>query len=140
MSKPLALSQIGFALEHQPMTRFQTVAVAICMVLNAIDGFDVLAIAFAAPVLTKEWSLPPEQLGILPWIAGTGPDPTRTINDAGTGNETYAWPTPAAKLRSSLSRERITPGAWPIPSSTTPFRTTTSIPSTSSGWPRTGER
>lgn len=61
----LAPHPIGLALEHHPMTRFQTVAVAICMVLNAIDGFDVLAIAFAAPVLSKEWALPPEQLGIL---------------------------------------------------------------------------
>src|SRR5687767_15545161 len=65
MSRQPALNQIGFALEHQPMTRFQTVAVAICMVLNAIDGFDVLAIAFAAPVLSREWSLPPGQLGVL---------------------------------------------------------------------------
>lgn len=65
MSRQPALNQIGFALEHQPMTRFQTVAVAICMVLNAIDGFDVLAIAFAAPVLSKEWSLSPGQLGVL---------------------------------------------------------------------------
>jgi benzoate transport len=65
MSRQLGFDQIALALEHEPMTRFQTAAVAICMVLNAIDGFDVLAIAFAAPVLSREWSLLPEQLGIL---------------------------------------------------------------------------
>ncbi|HMI92704.1 MAG TPA: MFS transporter, partial [Polyangiales bacterium] len=47
------------------MTRFQTVAVLICMVLNLIDGFDVLAIAFAAPLLSKDWQLPPAELGVL---------------------------------------------------------------------------
>lgn len=47
------------------MTRFQTVAVLICLVLNLIDGFDVLAIAFAAPLLSKDWQLPPQALGVL---------------------------------------------------------------------------
>jgi benzoate transport len=65
MSRQVALGDIGSALELEPMSRFQTTAVAICMILNAIDGFDVLAIAFAAPVLSKEWALPPEQLGVL---------------------------------------------------------------------------
>jgi benzoate transport len=53
------------AIEHAAMTRFQTVAVLICMVLNLIDGFDVLAIAFAAPLLSKDWQLSPEALGVL---------------------------------------------------------------------------
>ena len=52
-------------LEHAPMTRFQIGAVLICMVLNLIDGFDVLAIAFAAPSLAKDWKLAPDALGVL---------------------------------------------------------------------------
>ena len=40
----------------------------------------------------------PETPGTLPWIAGTGPDPARTINDAATGNESYVWATPAASF------------------------------------------
>lgn len=47
------------------MTGFQIGAVLICMVLNLIDGFDVLAIAFAAPSLAKDWSLAPDALGAL---------------------------------------------------------------------------
>jgi MFS family permease len=47
------------------MTRFQIGAVAICMVLNLIDGFDVLAVAFAAPMLAKDWQLAPDRLGLL---------------------------------------------------------------------------
>lgn len=61
----LAHADIASAIEHQPMTPFQTVAVGICMVLNMIDGFDVLAISFAAPILSKEWDLPEDDLGAL---------------------------------------------------------------------------
>ncbi len=40
----------------------------------------------------------PETPGVLPWIAGVGPDPARTKSDAATGNETYVWPTPVASF------------------------------------------
>jgi benzoate transport len=53
------------AIAHAPMTRFQVDAVLICLVLNLIDGFDVLAIAFAAPMLSKDWQLAPDALGAL---------------------------------------------------------------------------
>jgi hypothetical protein len=52
-------------LEHAPMTRFQVGAVLICLVLNLIDGFDVLAVAFAAPSLARNWNLAPDALGVL---------------------------------------------------------------------------
>lgn len=47
------------------MTRFQIVAVAVCMAINALDGFDVLSIAFTGPQIAKEWLLPATQLGLL---------------------------------------------------------------------------
>ena len=47
-----------------PMSRFQTLAVAITVALCALDGFDVFAITFAAPALLKEWSLGKGELGI----------------------------------------------------------------------------
>ena len=47
------------------MTRFQIVAVLVCMAINALDGFDVLSIAFTGPQIAKEWLLPPTQLGLL---------------------------------------------------------------------------
>jgi benzoate transport len=47
------------------MTRFQVTAVAVCLVLNAVDGFDVLAMSFAAPLVSKDWALAPNQLGLL---------------------------------------------------------------------------
>jgi benzoate transport len=52
-------------LRREPMSRFQMVAVAICVALNALDGFDILAITFAAPGITREWSLGPGALGIV---------------------------------------------------------------------------
>jgi benzoate transport len=52
-------------LRHAPMSSFQMVAVAICVALNALDGFDILAITFAAPGITREWSLGPGALGIV---------------------------------------------------------------------------
>lgn len=56
---------LAAALERQRMTPFQIAAVGICTILNAIDGFDVLAISFAAPVLAAEWALQPGALGLL---------------------------------------------------------------------------
>jgi benzoate transport len=53
------------ALDERPMTGFQISAVAICVFLMMIDGFDVLAISFTAPVFAKEWKLGPEQIGLL---------------------------------------------------------------------------
>ena len=35
-------------LDENPMSTMQFVAVAMCVLLNALDGFDVLSIAFSA--------------------------------------------------------------------------------------------
>ena len=47
------------------MSPFQIAAIGICMAINALDGFDVMSIAFAAPLLSKQWALSPVQLGLL---------------------------------------------------------------------------
>lgn len=51
--------------EQVEAPRAQVSAVLICMVLNVIDGFDVLAVAFAAPSLAADWKLAPDALGAL---------------------------------------------------------------------------
>jgi benzoate transport len=48
-----------------PMSRFQIVSVAICVVLNMLDGFDVLVMAFTAPAVSADWSLRGAELGYL---------------------------------------------------------------------------
>ena len=44
-------------LQNEPMKIRQWYVVAICIGILALDGYDVLAIAFAAPGLTAEWGL-----------------------------------------------------------------------------------
>lgn len=53
------------ALDSKPMNAFQWQAVLICMVINMIDGFDVLVTAFTAAAISAEWQLSGAQLGML---------------------------------------------------------------------------
>jgi benzoate transport len=57
--------EITQKIRQNDMTTFQFMAVAICLVINMVDGFDVVAISFAAPEIAREWALPPTELGIL---------------------------------------------------------------------------
>lgn len=52
-------------LDDEPMRPFQWLAVAVCVVLNLIDGFDVLVMAFTASSVASEWSLGGTELGLL---------------------------------------------------------------------------
>ena len=52
-------------LADAPMSRAQVSAVALCILLTAIDGFDVLAISFAAPGIAAEWGIDRAALGIV---------------------------------------------------------------------------
>jgi benzoate transport len=52
-------------IEDRPMSAFQWRIVAVMIGLNAIDGFDVLAISFASPGIARDWSLDPAALGIV---------------------------------------------------------------------------
>jgi benzoate transport len=47
------------------MSAFQIVAVAITIGLNALDGFDVVSISFAAPGILREWGIEQGALGIV---------------------------------------------------------------------------
>ena len=38
---------------------------AICFLMNALDGMDVLVISYAAPVLAQQWSIEPTSLGVV---------------------------------------------------------------------------
>lgn len=43
----------------------QILTVALCFLLNMLDGADLLVMSFIAPVLSDQWNIPPENLGIL---------------------------------------------------------------------------
>lgn len=47
------------------MSALQIVAVALTVCLNALDGFDVLSIAFASPGISAEWGIDRAALGIV---------------------------------------------------------------------------
>jgi AAHS family 4-hydroxybenzoate transporter-like MFS transporter len=52
-----------------PLSRFQKIAIGITTALCALDGFDVLAITYAAPALLDEWGINRAQLG---WAISAG--------------------------------------------------------------------
>ncbi|MCC4632026.1 MFS transporter [Xanthomonas dyei] len=52
-----------FVLER--MTPFQWRAVAVCVLLTMLDGFDVMAMAFTAPHVSADWQLSGKLLGAL---------------------------------------------------------------------------
>ena len=46
-----------------PPSRGQVFVLVMCLLLNVADGFDVLAMSYAAPALAAQWSVDPKQLG-----------------------------------------------------------------------------
>lgn len=48
-----------------PMTARQYLAIAMCVALNALDGFDVLSISFASPGIAREWGIDRAALGVV---------------------------------------------------------------------------
>lgn len=52
-------------LAKSSMTARQIIAVALCVALNALDGFDVLAISFASPGIASEWGIDRAALGLV---------------------------------------------------------------------------
>jgi benzoate transport len=52
-------------LASSPMSAAQIVVIAITIALNALDGFDVLAISFASPGIAHEWGIDRAALGVV---------------------------------------------------------------------------
>ena len=50
-------------LDAAPANRFTASVVVLCALVAFLDGFDTLAITYAAPVITAEWSMPKEAFG-----------------------------------------------------------------------------
>lgn len=53
------------SIDQRPMGGYQWLIVALCTLLNALDGFDVLAMAFTAQPVTEDFGLNGSQLGLL---------------------------------------------------------------------------
>lgn len=52
-------------LDTSPMSRYQWTAIAVCVLLNVLDGFDVLVMAFTSQSVSKEWGLSGSAIGLL---------------------------------------------------------------------------
>ncbi|WP_200943122.1 MFS transporter [Altererythrobacter sp. Root672] len=52
-------------IDDNPMSFRQWVVIVLMILLNALDGFDVLSSAFAAPGISEEWGIPRSELGIV---------------------------------------------------------------------------
>src|SRR6186713_1148580 len=55
----------GEAIDRSDMTMAQVTVVAIVVLLNAMDGFDILSIAFASNGIAAEWKVTTQALGIV---------------------------------------------------------------------------
>lgn len=49
----------------RPLTALQVRVIAIGVLINMIDGFDLLAASLISPIITREWGLSPSGLGLL---------------------------------------------------------------------------
>ncbi|MDR2216565.1 MAG: MFS transporter [Nevskiaceae bacterium] len=55
----------GDVIRGRAMSFAQIAVVVLCVIVNTVDGFDVLAISFAAPAIAREWGLGPESVCVL---------------------------------------------------------------------------
>ncbi|MEL0082779.1 MAG: MFS transporter, partial [Gammaproteobacteria bacterium] len=53
------------AIDRRPVSWLQIRVILLCWLINFLDGFDLLAIAFAAPEISRSWQLTPETLGMV---------------------------------------------------------------------------
>lgn len=58
-------SELVDAINQKKMASMQIGVILICWIINMLDGFDVLAIAYAAPSITEEWGLAAGKLGVV---------------------------------------------------------------------------
>jgi AAHS family 4-hydroxybenzoate transporter-like MFS transporter len=47
------------------ITRLQLTNIALCFLLNMLDGMDVMVVSYAAPSISKSWTISPQSLGIV---------------------------------------------------------------------------
>jgi MFS family permease len=68
----MSLQQIRGHIETTRMRPWQWLVVALGVLVNMLDGFDLLAASLVAPILTREWRLEPGTVGLLLGASGFG--------------------------------------------------------------------
>ncbi len=59
------MTDIRKLIDSQPISGLQYTVIALCFLMNVLDGMDVLIISYAARALATEWAISPEALGIV---------------------------------------------------------------------------
>lgn len=69
----MTLQELHRQIETTPMRYYQMLVVALGVIINLLDGYDILALSVISPILTREWQLGPASLGLLlsATLAGT---------------------------------------------------------------------
>jgi benzoate transport len=52
-------------IENSPLRACQVLVITLCVAVNMLDGFDILALALISPTLSRQWHLAPQTLGLL---------------------------------------------------------------------------
>jgi benzoate transport len=65
MSGPRRPDDPRALLREGPMGAPQVLAIGLCILINMMDGFDILASGFSGPAISRAWGLTPTQLGLL---------------------------------------------------------------------------
>src|SRR5580692_3418451 len=61
----MSLQIVRQHLENSPLRLVQIVVITLCVAINMLDGFDILALSLISPTLSREWHLAPQTLGLL---------------------------------------------------------------------------
>lgn len=69
----MTLQQVHDHIEQSRLRPYQMLIIALGVTINLLDGYDILALSVISPILTREWHLGPEALGLLlsATLAGT---------------------------------------------------------------------
>lgn len=59
------MNDIRTLIDSRPISGLQYSVIALCFLMNILDGMDVLVISYAAQALATEWAISPEALGIV---------------------------------------------------------------------------
>ncbi len=58
-------TKLGSIVADSPMTRIQIMVIAVCFILNMIDGMDVLVVSFTSSMIETEWGLSKGEVGYI---------------------------------------------------------------------------
>ena len=58
-------ADIHIEINERPMSPFQIGVIGLCVMINMLDGFDVMVMPFAAASVSEEWQLSQVFLGLL---------------------------------------------------------------------------